>query len=283
MRRTCRPFAAVVLSAAAIVTRSTLAGADERAEEKQACASTAEDAEQLRIDGRLRAAREHLLQCSRSECPATVRRDCIQWMTEVAAAIPTVVLAVRDARGQDVLNAHVWVDGASIMHGLEGKPLELDPGVHRFRFESAGTVVEQVVLVREGEKGRAITATLDLSRVVPATPSQSSPSAVTVSEPSPSTSTFRVSPWTWALGGIGIVAIGIGAYLEISVNADASQLQSTCGHSCSHGQVDPLVLKQQVFGPVAFGVGALSLGAATYTLFAAPVRGGAATGVAGRF
>ena len=79
------------------------------------------------------------------------------------------------------------------------------------------------------------------------------------------------------------MALGIGAYLEISVNADASGLQSTCGHACSHAQVDPLVLKQQVLGPIAFGIGAVSLGASAYTLFAAPVQGGAATGVGGTF
>ncbi len=92
-----------------------------------------------------------------------------------------------------------------------------------------------------------------------------------------------VSPWTWAFGGIGVVALGVGAYLELSVNADARGLESTCGHSCSQAQVDPLVLKQQVLGPVAFGVGALSLGMAAYTLLAAPVRGGAVAGLGGRF
>ncbi len=277
-RRPRRRFAAVVLSTVAAVAQGTLAEADERTDEKQACASAAEDAEQLRIDGQLGAARERLLRCSRSECPAAVRSDCAQWMTEVAAAMPTVVLAVRDARGQDVLSARVWVDGIPVAQGLDGKPLELDPGMHKFRFESGGIVVDQVVLVREGEKSRDITATLDLAGAAP----QARGSGPT-SPPSPSTHSLRASPWTWVLGGVGLVAVGIGAYLELSVNADASQLQSTCGHSCSHAQVDPLVLKQQVLGPVAFGVGALSFGAAAYTLFAAPVRGGAATGIGGRF
>jgi hypothetical protein len=170
----------------------------------------------------------------------------------------------------------VSVDGVTVTHGLDGKALEVDPGVHTFRFELAGAAVEQMVLIREGEKSRAITATLDPSAVAPTAP-------LSASWPASSTSSLRASPWTWAFGGLGLLALGIGAYLELSVDADASELQNTCGHSCSHAQVDPLVLKQQVLGPVAFGVGALSLGLAAYTLFAAPVRGGAVAGVGARF
>jgi hypothetical protein len=265
------------LLAAAGLATWTSARADERAEAKQACAAAAEEAEQLRIDARLVAARERLLRCSRPECPTAVRSDCAQWMTEVAAAIPTVVLGVRDGRGQDVLGAGASIDGVPVAHGLEGKPLEVDPGVHTFRFESDGAAAEQVVLIREGEKARAITATLDRGPVAPI-----APSGPPASSPSP-VSPPAVSPWTWAFGGIGVVALGVGAYLELSVNADAGGLESTCGHSCPHARVDPLVLKQQVLGPVAFGVGALSLGLATYTLLAAPVRGGAVGGVGVRF
>jgi hypothetical protein len=276
MRRARPRLSAVVLLTAAGVAQGTLARADEPADEKQACASAAEDAEQMRIDARLLAARERLVRCSRPGCPTAVRNDCAQWMTEVVAAIPTVVLGVRDGRGQDVLSARASVDGVPVAHGLDGKPLEVDPGVHTFRFESAGAAAEQVVLIREGEKSRAVTAMLDAGLGAPIAPSGS------VSPPS-STASLRVSPWAWAFGGIGVLALGFGTSLELSVNADANGLQRTCGHSCSHAQVDPLALKQQVLGPIAFGVGALSLGLAAYTFLAAPVRGGTVVGLGGRF
>jgi hypothetical protein len=266
----------VLLTSAGLALR-TSAKAAERGEEKQRCASAAEDAEQLRSDARLLAARERLVRCSRPECPVAVRSDCAQWMTEVEAAMPTVVLGVRDGRGQDVIGARVSVDGVAVAHALDGKALDVDPGVHTFRFESAGAAAEQVVLVREGEKSRAITATLEVGPAAPASP------AAGPSLPTASSSSLRPSPWTWVFGALGLVGLGIGTYLELSVNADASTLQSSCGHSCSHAQVDPLVLKQQVLGPIAFGVGAISLGVAAYTLFASPVAGGAAAGVSARF
>jgi hypothetical protein len=269
-------LSAAVLFTAAWVAQSTLARGDEPADEKQACASAAEEAEQLRIDARLLEARERLVRCSRPGCPTAVRNDCAQWMTEVVAAIPTVVLGVRDGRGQDVLNARASVDGVAIEHGLEGKPLEVDPGVRKFRFESAGAAAEQVVLIREGEKSRTITATLDAGPGAATAPSGSA-------SPPSSTASLRASPWTWVFGGVGVLALGLGAYLELSVNDDANGLQGTCGHSCSHAQVHPLVLKQQVLGPIAFGVGAISLGLAAYSVLAAPVRAGAVVGLGGRF
>jgi hypothetical protein len=277
MRRYRPRVGAALLLALAGVTPSTVARAEGRADEKQACAAAAEEAEQLRIDARLLAARERLLECSRPECPAAVRSDCAQWMTEVAAAMPTVVFGARDAGGRDLLRAQVSVDGVLLAHGLDGKAVEVDPGVHSFRFESDGAAFEETLLIREGEKNRAITTTLDTAAVAPTAPAATSPSVPLAPE------SVRPSSWTWVLGGVGLLAVGFGAYLELSVNADASELRSTCGHSCSHAQVDPLVFKQQVLGPIAFGVGALSLGLAAYTLFAGPSKGGVTAGVRGRF
>lgn len=277
------PIALAVAVSASISAVSPAAPADERSDEKQACASAAEDAEQLRIDAKLRAARDRLLRCARPECPAAVRDDCAQWMNEVAAAMPTVVLAARDARGQDVLDAQVSVDGAIVARGLDGRPIEVDPGAHTFRFESGGAVTEQRALIREGEKAREITAVLDARRAPAAAPASGTPPAASHEAPAATSFSPRPSPWTWALAGIGVVAVGVGAYLELSVNSDAGSLQSACGHDCRHSQVDPLVLKQQVLGPIAFGVGALSLGLAAYTFFAAPTPGGAVAGVTGQF
>src|ERR1700722_17013182 len=72
------------------------------ADDKQICIAAAEDGQQSRLDGKLKAAREQFLVCARSGCPSQVRRDCSQWMTEVMAALPTIVLGARDPEGRDV-------------------------------------------------------------------------------------------------------------------------------------------------------------------------------------
>ncbi len=241
------------------------ARADDRADEKAACATAAEESQQLRIDGKLRAARDRLLACSRPTCPATVLRDCTQWMSEVTGLMPTVVPAARDALGRDRLDVRVSIDGVVVIRGLDGKAIEVDPGAHTFRFEAPGAAsVEQAVLVREGEKGRPVTVTL--AAAVPSGPDVMGRTPGEGAAPPPVAPSSSAWAWPGILGGAGVAFLGLGAALELSVNADASGLQGTCGHACSHAQVDPLVLRQQVLGPIAFGVGALSLGVATYWL-----------------
>jgi len=247
-----------VLAVLVGVATSTGARADEREREeaKLACAQSAEDAQQLRMDGKLVAAHARLLACARPACPAPVLRDCSAWLSEVETLLPTVVLGARDAHGHDVLSAQVSIDGVVVSRGLDGKAIAVDPGAHTFHFEAAGATADESVLIREGEKGRVLTGILAGGLQAPSPPPPLEPASTTA----------PVSPWTWVLGGVGVVALGVGGYLELSVNSDASSLQSRCGHDCSHSQVDPLVLKQQVLGPIAFGVGALSLGVAAYLL-----------------
>jgi hypothetical protein len=236
-----------------------------RANEKQVCFAAADDAQQQRIDGKLKAAR--------ADCPALVRSDCEKWMTEVLALLPTIVLAVRDAQGNDVAVADVWIDGAAMEHGLDGKPIEVDPGMHTLRVVSSATgqSAEDHVLVREGEKGRAVSVTLGASNGVASSGGAATlPPAATSEAPrsggeEPARS-WSPSPWTWVLGGVGVVAVGVGAALELSVNAQASSLSGTCRHACTQDQVHPLVVQQQILGPIAFGVGAVSLAAAVFFL-----------------
>src|SRR5262249_42485296 len=121
--------------------------------------SAYEKAQQLRGEAKLRAARDQLLVCSRPECPALVRQDCSQWMGEVQHALPSVVIAARDGTGHDVLAVRVSIDGVVVTETLDGKPIAVDPGPHKFKYETAGSApIEEQVLVREGERNRPLTA-----------------------------------------------------------------------------------------------------------------------------
>src|SRR5580698_9599765 len=85
--------------------------ASARDDEKQACARASEDAQQLRSEGRPKEARDRLLVCARDTCPGIVRKDCTLWLAEVTAALPSVVVAAKDAQGQDVVSVKVTLDG----------------------------------------------------------------------------------------------------------------------------------------------------------------------------
>ena len=88
-------------------------------------------------------------------------RPASQWLAEVNAQRPSVVLGVRDAEGHDLIRVKVSVDGVLVASALDGSPLRVDPGQHVFRFEAEGFVPqEQTVLARQGEANREITVVL---------------------------------------------------------------------------------------------------------------------------
>lgn len=287
MQRLSRSLGAGV--AAALLVHAAAAQGDDKRE----CLSEFDEAQQLRIDGKLRAARERLLVCSADRCPAPVRKDCAQWTTEVMAAIPTVVFGARDAQGHDVPRVRVVVDGIAVVERLDGEPVPLDPGAHTFRFESANAPpVEQQAIVRAGEKNRAITVTLTSAPAgaspavpPPPPPTSTSPPGATSPEPPPDAGRASAgpSPLAWVFAGVGVAALGASLGLELSVKSDADGLRASCGAAgCTTGQVAPLRTRQVLAG-VALGAGLASLGVSAFFFFVRPTPQGATVGAVARF
>jgi hypothetical protein len=269
-----RAFAALV-AALAWSTVSTLAHA---ADAKEACIAASEEAQQLRIDGKPVEARARFLDCVKPECPTLVRQDCTQWTAEVVAAVPSVVLGARDPQGRDVIDVQASMDGVLVARRLDGRSLDVDPGVHVFRFES--TVTREVsadlrVLVRAGEKNRVITVTLGVP--APAAGAASPP-------PSASGPSAGAPALAWVFGGIALAALGTALAFDVAQAVEYSHLDATCGGHCTAGEVSPVTTERWVAG-IAAGVGALSLGTSVYFFLARPSSPGAATmgGVVGRF
>jgi hypothetical protein len=232
-------------------------------DDKQACLQAFDEGQQLRIDGKLQAARDRLLFCGSDRCPPLVRQDCTQWTTEVLRSMPTVVFGARDAGGHDVPGVRVLVDGVQVADQLDGRSVPIDPGMHTVRFESPSTqALEQQVLVRAGEKDRPVAVVFPASGARPSlAPGSTTDSSATdrgaVESPGP-------SPLAWVFGGVGLAALGGALALDLSVKSDADKLRASCGATgCPSDRVDPLVVRQDLAG-VALGVGVASALVATY-------------------
>jgi hypothetical protein len=156
-----RAWACALVAAGA--ANPTLARAEPSAADQ--CIAAAEQSQPLRHDGKLRAARQKLLACSRPECPAVVRADCTKWLADLDGVMPKVVLSAVDSRGADLADVRVSFDGEIVAQRLDGKEIEIDPGTHTVRFERAGSApIEQQVVVRETERHRVLTATFASAR-----------------------------------------------------------------------------------------------------------------------
>jgi len=123
------------------------------------CVQAAHDGQRLRDVGKLGEAEEALVTCSAPTCPAVVRDYCVGWLADVRARRPSIVLGARDARGNDLYEVRVLLDGRDLATRLDGRAVAVDPGPHRLSFEARGRrTVRQFVVIREGEKGRTIVA-----------------------------------------------------------------------------------------------------------------------------
>lgn len=215
------------------------------ADVKEECINAAEKAQSLRRDKKLRGAREQLLLCVRDACPSFVQSDCVKWLGEVDQGMPTVVVRARDADGHDVVDVKVSVDDQPFLPQLQGTAMPIDPGAHRFKYEfGSGQVVEETVLVAEGEKDRVL-------RVEPKS------AAVAVPPPpgggtEPSGGGGGLGPWILiGVGAASLVGFGV---VETIAQVRYSDYQDTCGttHSCDASNVSSL--------RAAFGTGIALLG-----------------------
>ena len=208
------------------------ASTEVRADSKQECAAAYEKTQTLRDQGKLLDARKQARACSASTCSVYVVKDCAQWLSDIEASMPTVLVRAEDTLGVETLAVSVTVDGALLTTKL-GKALPLDPGQHVLRFELAGTeAIEQTVVTRPGEKNLALLVSFKKTPppAPPASPAAIPPAAPEpVAAPAPEQHGKHVPAWAWVFGGAGVVAAGVGFGFGVSgLNAN-SAVTETCG------------------------------------------------------
>jgi hypothetical protein len=199
--------------------------ASSSAEPVDACLGAFSDAQRLRREGSLRAARQALIQCSQPTCPELIVSRCTPWLRDVGDAIPSIVPLAKDRLGRDMVNVRVVVDGAPFSEVLDGRPIELDPGAHQILFEAAGQPPVAVdVVLAQGQKSRVVEVVI--GAVTPPPPPLPE---VPPPRPLPPDAGFVVSPWAWVGFGVGaaaFIAAGITGGLAL---ARADELEETCG------------------------------------------------------
>lgn len=198
------------------------------------CAEISEYAQRLRKEGKYVEALGALNMCARASCPALVQRDCSQWREEVQAASPSVVLGAKDETGNDVVDVRVLIDGTPVADSLDGRAIQVNPGIHTFRFERARSVpIEWKILIREGEKRRPLTPkfadddhsapTPPLVATQPATPTSAEP-ASRARRARDDDESGSSAPWILLGAGVAMVLGGLVLYAvednEIDVAED---------------------------------------------------------------
>jgi hypothetical protein len=218
-----------------------------------ACVRAYEGAQENRLEGRLRAAGENLLECAQATCPAFIRHDCTRWLEEVQTAQPTVVFVAR-REGRELDTVTITCNEQRVAERLDGRAIRLDPGKQSCRFEAlASAPVTLALLVLEGQKNRIVEVDL-APRTDPPPPVASEPRH----EPR---STLRPAPLV--LAGAAVLGVAGFAALGASGLSAEHRLRDTCAPDCAASEVQSVRLRYRL-ADISLGVGLLSAAAASY-------------------
>jgi len=205
-----------------------------------------------------------------------LRVDCTRWLDDLDRDTPTVVLGVKDARGDDVVDARASIDGGPA-RAVDAKPIALDPGPHVIRFERPGSAdVQRTVVTRTGERNRLV-----IERLAGAPPSSASAAPPLAGPASPGAARARsadpptakagggMPPTVWIASGVGVVGLTAFAVLGGLGMSEKSDLRGQCGSSCTDEQISS-VRTLYVAADVSLVVSLISFGVAAWVALTAP-------------
>ena len=248
------------------------------------CAEAPRAARELRTAGRLSAARSRLAGCMSDACAARTREQCAAQLAEIDAAMPALMLEIKDSNGHDLRGVGVTVDSKRLTARVDGNPISVDPGEHRLSFAATGfRRVETTVVAREGDRRRRVLVFLD--RENPSGAAVTTEAALDATAPPPPENGEAPAAFSSArsrkkialgLAGAGAGVLVLGAVWGVLAKSEYDHaLDSECGgdrNSCSpQGIADGHTAHQRAtVATVVVAGGAVLLAAAAAVYFIAP-------------
>lgn len=201
-----------------------LASVPARAEPtKEQCVAANEGGQDLRREGRLRAAIERFEACAALSCPGPVREDCVKRRDEAQHVAPSVDFTVADPDGHAIPNLELRIDDVPTSSLTK---LAVEPGDHVFEFRARSFVsVRRRLNVRVGDR---IHEDLVMRQEARTGASAGVPSGVEDGSVTAKAGSSRRT-LAYVLGGVGIVAIGVGVGAGVVALNAASDRDRACG------------------------------------------------------
>lgn len=194
------------------------------ADEVDRCVAASEKGQKERRAGNLMDARTAFLQCAAEKCPSVVKSACSEWLEQVNASLPTIIIAVADPDRKDIVDARILVDGKAV---VLGRAVQLDPGPHSIAAEADGFQSQtQSIVARETEHNRSVSFTLTKK------------TSETPSTPKNHDEQRGTRPITWITGGLALAAFGSFAGFGLRGRFMAADLRDTCAPNCTVDQRD---------------------------------------------
>lgn len=243
----------------------------------QTCAEAYKDGQDKEKAGHLVEAREQYSECAKSACGAFLLNECTTRHARLDSDIPSVIPVATHKSGKPYQHVLVTLDGEPFCSSLDGRALQVDPGMHEFVFTTdKGLTATEKVLILQGDRNRRITVALgkhhesadagDPPLPAEAAQDEAAPEADHHLNSAPAEPPAEAAPkkgvpaLSWVLGGVGV--LGGGGYVLLSTwgKKDNEALRQ-CAPSCAPSSVDR-VKQRYVAADISLGVGVAALGSA---------------------
>jgi hypothetical protein len=263
------------------------------------CVKSSQQAREHVQAGRLRRAREAFTLCAKSGCGGVVSQQCRSGLQQLDVDTPSVVPVATDRTGAQRVDVGVSMDGELLTPRIDGRSLDVDPGMHEFSFRSErGEVHSEKILILQGQRNRIISVELNGSAAVPSS-SEGAPPPVPAGQTPPASGGSadvpsgeraqplapahgaravpasapadvpRASPvLAYVVGGAGLAAVGSSLLLAHWGREDNILLER-CAPNCSQQSVDH-VRRLYIAADITLGAGVLAIGAATWLYLSRP-------------
>jgi hypothetical protein len=232
------------------------------AQSKQECVDAYTTAQVSRRENRLKDARDKLLVCSNAACPPTLRKDCVPWLAEVDAALPTLAVKPVDETGRVVEDATIAIDGRGVAREGDLAAARVDPGEHVIRVEAPGMKsAEERVSLAAGSPRREVVVHLGRA---------AAPAAAKSPVEAPPEASRPIPAATFVLAGVGVAGVATFAVLGAIGSGKKSHLDDLgCKPNCKPSDVDA-IKTDYIAADVALGVGGAALVGALIVFLARP-------------
>ena len=262
------------------VVAAVLLFAANGAADSPTCAGSYTEAQTKEEAGRLLEARQLYLQCARRSCGAFLLSECTTRHARLDSDIPSVVPVATEKSGAPRADVEVTLDGEPFAQWLDGRSLQVNPGLHEFVFHmDDGATVSKKVMILQGDRNRRIAASVPSkdSQAASSAPEAAASAAAATHEdkseapephfvrtanapPTPPRKTAPASHGhtaSWVLGGVSV--LGAGGFVLLSAwGKKDNDLLKQCAPNCRQSSVDR-VKERYLAADVSLGVGAAAL------------------------
>lgn len=206
-------------------------------------------------------ARELLRRCASSDCRPWMIADCAKSLVDVERRIPTVVLAAHES-GRLLVDARVREGDSLLVQQLDGRSIEVEPGVHELTLElPSGEAIQARFVVEEGARLQRLDFEVPAKSAAPVRLQPLPPSRHVVTSLRPTW--LRPTGMVATIAGLG----GLGLGTAFGIAALNSRDSANCD---ARGLCDPEPLRraesEATVSTVGFAVGGAVLGLGLFAL-----------------